>query len=187
MNDHMTMLIVEDNAAHLADAKKMLERELPLLPITLSVIYATTLEEAESLIERADIVMTDVFFPSTAGCSAEEPNGKNVVEMCLATNTPVVWITSTYHHGSKTNAVSEWGRKRGLEMFDCDAGDGEAEHKPWKAALYGLLYAVVCRELGNPKAMAATGKWHMPRKPEQCADYGKEWAEMLKMGFQVGW
>lgn len=186
----MTLLVVEDRENHLADVKEMLATEMPHLPLKLDVIYASTLEEAERFLDQADIVMTDVFFPAKAGGDAEEANGKVVVERCLEANKPVVWVTSTHHHGRKTNAVSEWGRRLGMEMFDCDdVGNGDGEHKPWKAALFGLFYAVVRREFGNPKAMAPQGKEHVPRDEAEFLSYAKSgtWKDMKEMGFRVSW
>ncbi len=150
MKNPMTVLVVEDNPKHLADLVEMLHVELPRLPIKLDLLYAQDLEKATELISSVDAVVTDVFFPEKAGGS-EAPNGTFIIEECLQSGKPVVWVTSTYHHGAKTNDVSEWGRQHGLEMFDCsstEAGgrDGEAPRKPWKQALYGLIYTVVAIE-----------------------------------------
>ena len=181
----MTLLVVEDREHHLADVKAMLAIELLHLSLKLEVIYASTLEEAERLLAQADIVMTDVFFPAKAGGDAEEPNGKVVVERCLEANKPVVWVTSTFHHGRKTNEVSEWGRARGLEMFDCKGVfDGEGKYKPWKAALWALFYAVVARDNGDPNAKPVLGEGWIP-KTVQGARKNPVWNKMLEMGFRI--
>jgi hypothetical protein len=151
MKNPLTVLVVEDNPNHVADLEAMLAEERPRLPIELTVVIATNLFDATLQIGRSDAVMSDVFFPDDAG-GAEMPNGKQVLIACLATKIPAVWITSTYHHGARTDPVNQWGRKHGFEMFDCLelAGknrDSEAEHKPWKAAFYGLLYSAVALEL----------------------------------------
>lgn len=150
---HIKLLVVEDNEAHVLDLNGVLE-DLGLgyeFPLNLEVCVVSTLAGALAKMSQTDWVMTDVFFPDVPGGDATQPNGKKVVEACIATQKPVVWITSTYHHGTMTNAVSEWGRDRGLEMFDCPiAGRGseEAPHKPWKEALYGLIYTALAIEIG---------------------------------------
>ena len=151
MKDNLKVLFVEDRASHIADLNAMLADELPRLPIHIIPLLAENLQWAMPVLEKdADGVVTDVFFPADAGGDPEQPNGQLIVEACLRLQKPVVWVTSTYHHGRKTNPVSEWGRQRGLEMFDCyKAGHGEAAHKPWKKALYGLLYTIVAVEMGK--------------------------------------
>jgi len=151
MKSTISILVIEDRANHIADCKAMIETERTRLPIQVNVLWANNLEEALSLLDQADAVMTDVFFPSISGGNDEEPSGQKVVEQCLAKCMPVVWVTSTYHHGKKTNSVNGWGREHGLEMFDCrDGGDPyanvEGTHKPWKDAFYGLLGLIVALE-----------------------------------------
>jgi hypothetical protein len=153
MKDPLTILFVEDSDGHLADLQQMLAVELPRLPIRVNALFARYLLKADALFDQADAVMTDVFFP--VGVGREEGCGKTIVERCLVEGKPVVWVTSTYHHGTKTDPLNEWGREHGLEMFDCvtlDAGgdnDNEGEHKPWKSALLGLLYTVTAVEIGE--------------------------------------
>jgi|GEM_PF-6017112 len=150
----LKILFVEDNPKHLADLKQVLDVELPRQPVEITPLYASSLTEAVHLLEEVDAVMADVFFPSVIG-EKEEGNGQAIVELCLNREKPVVWITSTYHHGPKTNDLNDWGRDHGLEMYDCydpqsQSGDGnnEAEHKPWKRALLGLLYTITAVEIG---------------------------------------
>jgi hypothetical protein len=152
MKNPLRVLVVEDNPQHTAQLMSMLDQEVPKLPIKIFVIVVADLQMAQREYPNMDAVITDVFFPEVLGGDSEVPNGKVIVERCLADQKPVVWITSTYHHGKKTNAVNEWGRAHGLEMFDCgdyNIEDGEAIHKPWKDALYGLLYSIVGIETGN--------------------------------------
>ena len=146
----LTVLVVEDNSGHMEDCRTMLKEVCPKLSIEVMVVEATNLKEAFELLPQADVVMTDVFFPTRTGMSADEPNGMTVVEECLYHSKPVVWVTSTYHHGHKTESVSGWGRSRGLEMFDCNPShpDGEAPHKPWKKAFVGLLFLTLAFEVG---------------------------------------
>lgn len=154
MKNPLKILFVEDSDWHLIDLRQILTTELPRLPIRVEALLAQNLIEAKALLDQADAVMTDVFFPAMSG-GKEEGNGRKVVERCLAEGKPVVWITSTYHHGLKTSDLNEWGRERGLEMCDCydpesQSGDGDAEakHKPWKKALFKLLYTITAVEIG---------------------------------------
>ncbi len=141
-NDKLKLLVVEDRNEHFADFEKILtEQEFP---IALDITRAKTLKEALPLIPQADGVVSDLFFPTQAG-GAEEPCGRNVVEECLKIGKPVIWITSTWHHGSKTNKHNNWGRDKNLEMFD--SGDmqnpeTETEHKPWLEAILGIIYSI---------------------------------------------
>ena len=150
MKNPFTLLVVEDRDNHLEDVKAVIAAEQPRLPIQLNVLYARNLNEALSLFDSADGVMTDVFFPVSNG-EEEVHAGQTLVGYCLTENKPVVWVTSTYHHGNKTDPINNWGRQRGLEMFDCPSvsGDHEALHKPWRKALYGLFYSAVATEIGE--------------------------------------
>lgn len=152
MKNQLAVLVVEDNDKHFIDFCRLIAQIGDKLPIKINPTRADNLEEAMSLLPQADAVMTDLFFPAKAG-GDEEPSGRNVVEACLNSEKPVVWITSTYHHGEKTNDHSRWGREHGLEMFDCNVEEGqtEAPNKPWKHALMGLLTLVVGLELGQYK------------------------------------
>ena len=156
MKDVM-LLIVEDQDHHAADLKEVLDAELPTFPVTVEVIWTRTLEEALEALPRADAVMSDLFFPESEGHDASAPNGKSVVERCLETTTPVVWVTSTFHHGQATDPLSSWGRRIGLTMFDIEMcgvdgwtiGDGEGKHKPWRVALYSLFVLKVAHDEGG--------------------------------------
>lgn len=163
MKNSLTLLAIEDSAHHIQDLKEMLSAEIPRLPLQLNVLFATNLKEAMSLIDQVDIVMTDIFFPAEHGGDAMEPNGKKIVEHCLLAQKSVVWVTSTYHHGDRTQALWEWSREHGVEMFDCEEisfvpddwfdrdeeelqcelqnrCNGEGQHKHWRwAFLKGLL------------------------------------------------
>lgn len=173
MKSPLTMLVVEDRPNHMQDLTTMLEAELPRVPVQINVLYAEDLESALQLLPTADAVMTDVFFPagdidlSTMGedsgllceevrldiygsTNGQKPYGMVIVQEALTAGKPVVWITSTYHHGKGTNEASKWGRELGLEMFDSGSMYvDDTPHKPWKEALYGLLYLTLCVEEGH--------------------------------------
>jgi hypothetical protein len=207
MNSPLKMLVVEDRVNHIADCQTMLEEVLPRIPIRVNVLWARDLQEAASLLPQADAVMTDVFFPTAPGGNAEEPNGQVVVERCLDQSKPVVWVTSTYHHGKRTDPVSRWGRERGLRMFDCRSAesnccnDAEDQHKPWKKALYGLFYLILALEGGHyvisdgvlenrGSASAHPNNFaSIYLRPEKYPEVGEHsegdpvWAKVLELGF----
>ena len=146
--NYIKLLVVEDRSNHMADFTEMLAAEKGNVPYEIEVLYAADLKTALELLLVADIVMTDLFFPDVTG-GEEKPNGRIIVEHCLATKKPVVWITSTYHHGSQTEGHNNWGKDRGITMFDSDDATSNREglHKPWKNALFGLFALVVGIEL----------------------------------------
>lgn len=145
----LNILLVEDNDNHAADCVSMLAEIQDRLPVQVTLTRATTLEDALPLVAEADGVLTDVFYPAKAGDSAETPSGQQMVAHCLRIGKPVVWCTSTYHHGTRTNTVSQWGREHGLEMFDTCAENGEAPYKPWDQALAAIVLFVRGVESGE--------------------------------------
>lgn len=146
----LNILLVEDNDVHAEDCTSMLAEIQDRLPAQVILTRATNLKEALPLVDSADGVLTDVFYPMVPNGAAEVPSGQSMVAHCLQVGKPVVWCTSTYHHGTATNAVSQWGRERGLEMFDAaSSGDGEAPVKPWDAAIAGIVLLVLGVESGT--------------------------------------
>jgi CheY-like chemotaxis protein len=176
---NLNILFVEDADDHMMDLVAMLEAERQKITINITPVFARDLAKALDVIDDVDAVVTDVFLPSFPG-GEERPNGMTVVEKCLDDQKPVVWCTSTYHHGRKTNAPNDWGRERGLEMFDCSGDwasphtDGEGAHKPWRKALYGLLYLVLAVEEGEATFVRRAGKT-MILSPDQTREV---WPQM---------
>ncbi len=145
------LLVIEDRDNHWDDAKNFFSQPLP---IEFEMLHATTLETALELLPKADWVMSDIFFPTKTG-NAEKTNCKQVVVECLKSGKPIVLITSTHHHGTKTEPVNKWARKLHVEIFDKESLlpgsrdlENEAEHKPWKDAFVGLMYLVTGLKLG---------------------------------------
>lgn len=171
MKNPLTILVVEDRPEHLKDVMAVIDSAK--LPIELRTYYASDLANALTILPTVDAVMTDVFFPCgnvplrtlerhTATLLVQlqyghfnrlngvNPHGMIVVHKALTAAKPVVWVTSTYHHGKGTNEASKWGRDRGLEMFDSGSMNvNEAPHKPWKEALVSLLALVMGLEMGE--------------------------------------
>ena len=94
MQNVVKILVIEDRANHIADAKQMFENVRGNLPIEFEVVYAEDLTSAMPFIECVDCVMTDVFFPDVIG-GEEKPNGQTVAEHCLNNRKPDVMNTST--------------------------------------------------------------------------------------------
>ncbi len=152
MKNTLKILVIEDNSEHIADAKKMFAEMSAKVSVKLEIAYVEDYATAMKHIESVDCVLTDVFFPLFLG-GDELPYGKQIVEYCLKAKKAVVWITSTYHHGSKTDPLNEWGRRHGLEMYDCYdytlGSEAKCKHKPWKKALLGLVCLIECLETGT--------------------------------------
>ncbi|MEK6901121.1 MAG: response regulator [Nanoarchaeota archaeon] len=146
------ILLVEDRPQHIAEAKQLLEERIRSGIIT-GVDYASTLHQAmQSLrVGTYDGVISDVFFPSEEG-EMEAQNGTTVAEQALFYSVPVVLVTSTYHHGTRTQPVCEWGRERGMELVDRymeNERDAEDSTKNWSGAFFALAYIMEGKELGE--------------------------------------
>jgi len=168
---NLNLLIVEDNPKHMADLKIVLEQELPKWPIQMNTTWTTTLEDACYGLQRADIVMSDVFFPTGSG-GREAPNGQNVAAEALAAGKPIVLVTSTYHHGDRTESIHEWCLENKVTLFDCYSlnRNAEAAEKPWKRALYGLLVVATAQEMG-------IGIEHVSSEVSACLPVSQKLAE----------
>ncbi len=146
------ILLVEDNPKHLADARMLLEERITRGVIS-RVDYASTLASAMNYLrtETYDGVMSDVFFPEDDG-KPEAQHGTHVAEYVLAQGNPVVLVTSTYHHGSRTQPVCRWGRERGIELIDrgnLDNMEIDASEKNWKRAFLNLAYLMEGKRTGE--------------------------------------
>jgi len=166
----LEILVIEDNQSHLADARKIFE-ERAGAGVPLRVDYASTLEEANAKLQSCSYgaIMTDVFFPEKDGDS-ESANGVKIGEYALQHQIPFVMVTSTYHHGGKTEPVNQWTRQRGVKLVDCDIQElvdrdelretssdlaykklmnGEGKKKNWGGAYLALSYFVEAAKEGN--------------------------------------
>ncbi|MDD5437667.1 MAG: hypothetical protein PHC70_00790 [Patescibacteria group bacterium] len=190
----MKMLLVEDNAKHIVDAQKFVEsvRET----FDLEVRYATTLEEALALLDWAEVVASDIFFPREQDGSpvpvmpylqgheeilafAPQISGVALAEKALAAGKKVVFCTSTYHHGDKTAPASLWARKYEIQMVDANLDadrNGEAATKSWEAA---VLYAVYLHRGGHVETINEYG---CPSRPPLASNvaYAISRREMVK-------
>lgn len=147
-----TLLLIEDNPKHLADAKVLLEDRVKVGAIN-GVDYATNLTEAEELLRtrKYDGIISDVFFPKEAG-GIEQQMGTTIGQYALDHKIPFVLVTSTHHHGYKTEPVNQWISERGMKLIDVidqvDARYGEAVSKKWDCGYVSVLYLKEAIEKG---------------------------------------
>ncbi len=134
--DDNSILLVEDNKKHMADAKRVLDQ--------FGIVYDSVHNLADALGFFKEYstsgILSDVFFPfSEAG--VERPSGVILCEYALEQRIPIVLCTSTYHHGPKTSPINRYARKQGIPLVDSEdvEGDEEAEVKDWDKAVLELL------------------------------------------------
>jgi len=146
------ILLVEDNPKHLADAKTLLEERVRSGVIG-GVDYASTLRQAMESLRTGDYtgMLLDVFFPNDEG-ETEQPNCVKVDEYALDKGMPFVLVTSTYHHGRKTEPVSKWAREKHMELVDRFPKTSEEEEAPtkeWEGAYLALAYLIEGKNSGE--------------------------------------
>lgn len=114
----LELLAIEDNPKHLSDLREVMGGRVEA-GVVGRVDYATTLTEAyEHLGDRSyDGVLSDIFFPDLGG-RCEEQNGQQVANYCLQSQIPFVLVTSTHHHGKRTDPVCQWIRGKGMNLVD---------------------------------------------------------------------
>lgn len=144
----LEILVTEDNVKHLTDARSVSGQY-----VDINFTFASTLQEAESLIEEKgyDAVVTDVFFPIQEGGEPTSDAGLNLAKKVDAKNIPFVYNTSGNHHGEAYSKFLEESRKiwdndgfgtgKMIEAYpeECEA---EKDTKQWNAAIdYAILLA----------------------------------------------
>ncbi len=151
----LEILITEDSAKHLADARTVSEGYA-----FINFTFATTLEEAEILIERNryDAVVTDVFFPIRKSEEPTSDSGLNLAKKVDAKGIPFVYNTSGNHHG---RAYSEFLKESGKIWANHGFGTGkmieaypenpnaEKDTKQWNAAIDYTVLLVRSHRLGE--------------------------------------
>ncbi len=153
VNDMVRLLLIEDNKKHLQDARQLLEERVASGAIA-GVDYAATFDEAMRYLTTTKYsgIMSDIFFPTSNGGNEEE-NGTKIGEYALQNGLPFVLVTSTYHHGRKTEPVSFWARTRpDMELIDTmpETGrDGEAQSKNWIGGYVVLSYLIEAKQVGE--------------------------------------
>lgn len=164
------ILLVEDNPIHLRDARAMLEKRLLHKSIE-GYDFATNLTDAQKLlhVNHYQGVLTDVFFPRKEG-ELEEQFGTTIGEYAIANKVPYILITSTAHHGEKTQPVCSWARNHGIEIVDAQLKggfEGEASEKNWRGAYIALSYLIA---LNNGEVKISEEKMPFTNVPKQLND-----------------
>ena len=154
MKSLLKILVIEDRENHKNDFDEMFAAEIPKgnFPVQIEILHAADLATATHLIHEVDAIISDVFFPDVTG-GEERENGTEVAKLSLTMGKPILFVTSTYHHGSRTEPVNQWCVSHGVEMFDCypkkQYDETEAEHKNWKGSLFGILALLIGVEFGH--------------------------------------
>jgi CheY-like chemotaxis protein len=146
MIQKLEILVTEDNAKHLADARLASEQYA-----NINFTFARTLQEAESLVEqnKYDTVVTDVFFPAQEGDEPSSDSGLSLAKKVDAQGTPFVYNTSGNHHGRAYSQFLDLSRKiwdnygfgsgKMIEAYPEDS-NAEKDSKQWNAAInYAIL------------------------------------------------
>ena len=169
------ILVIEDNERHLADARAFLEERVKT-GVTLEIDYVSTLSEAREMMAKVgyDVILTDIFFPATSQeartaegdsslaavgvdvVGSDSPYGVLIAEEAFKQSLPVVLVTSTHHHGRKTQPVHGWAMEKDIRLIDSYVdgakcyNDLEAPQKNWAEAYLLLMYTKESmKELGE--------------------------------------
>lgn len=132
----LDILVVEDNEKFLADVKEEVGKRNYF-----NADYATNKQDALNLANGKLYagILSDCFFPDFEG-GEEKQNAIEMGGYALENNIPIVYCTSTYHHGAKTQEVCNYSRENGIPLVDAnhEIGDGEANQKNFAGALNTL-------------------------------------------------
>jgi hypothetical protein len=151
MKNALNVLVAEDHFPHVTDLMLNVNPSLSALPLSIGMVIAPDLEAALNTLNLMDAVMTDDRFPAEGDDRGLcEPNGQRLVERCLAMGKPVVMVSANRRYASPEHrAMRHWCHERGVGMFDSPGMDGEADRKPWKEALYSLVYLMISLGIGT--------------------------------------
>lgn len=142
----LEILVIEDGTKHLSNAQELLNERQELI----SADYASTLEDSLKMLEekRYDGVLSDIFFPTRKG-GEEEPNGEVIINYCMENKLPVTLITSTHHHGAKTEPIYKLCCRKRIEMIDAiNHEEAEKNEKNWKYGITALAQDIIGIEKG---------------------------------------
>lgn len=133
------ILVIEDNAKHLADAKAFFADKPEY-----DVEYLVNGQQAIDCLKsggakRYTYVITDLFMPLSEGYPMEQPIGLGIFIMCKEQKVRCIINTAGYHHGQKYQWVHSLP---GIIMRDSWGGDKEAEGetKHWGKCLEDLTW-----------------------------------------------
>lgn len=158
----MKILVIEDNAQHLADAKAFFSAHPEV-----QVVYARTYVEAGRYVDfwageaeqagKVDGIISDIYFPllrNNPTWAQEEPIGVAVMVLCRECGIPCVLNTAGYHHGSRYEWITQLVRTlrpRAPEIVDASSDYfAEAGKKNWEQA-FSQLQEVIAGTHGQAK------------------------------------
>ena len=156
MTNLRRILVIEDNEKHRRDVEALLEERIAQgAPLT--VDYVATLDDAMSKLSGTnyDGILSDVLFPKSAGYE-EEQHGTDIAMYAMQHNIPWILVTSTFHHGAKTEPANQFARSCGSEIVDChpdfkkgdDYNTFNSPNKNWKAGYVALMYFIELQKKG---------------------------------------
>mgnify|MGYP001489112488 CR=1 FL=1 len=151
----LDILVIEDQNKHFWDVEEELNGRIAE-GVPLKVDYAANLKEALALIEKEDYdgIISDIFFPEEApgGSLSDDlgPRGRVVALKAMEKSIPVVFCTSTWHHGEETEPVYQFSIDHQIPFVDRYVdleGPKEAESKDWKTAYRILVQEIIKKSL----------------------------------------
>ncbi|MDO8656425.1 MAG: response regulator [Nanoarchaeota archaeon] len=180
----LELLVVEDTPSHMEDVQTLLKARVEA-GVKLQVDYASTLQEAQEKLaaRRYDGIMSDLFFPEKVGEETSDL-GTQVARYALQQKIPFVIVTSTYHHGRKTESASRWLRDDvniGLIDASTEDRDGEAIHKNWRGGYLTLMYFIEAVQEGvvTFKGQRVEGKVEPTEKGQRYYDLRSLTADLI--------
>lgn len=148
MKEKLEILVVEDQPEHLADVRAVLDSRKQY---GIGADYVSNLDDTKRKLEKRnyDGILSDVFFPEREG-EAESAAGLWVAEYGRIYRIPFILVTSTYHHGDKTEPINHWLRRKGPKLVDWMPSDdeyyqrknSEGDRKNWEGGLLSLMYFI---------------------------------------------
>src|SRR3989338_6559285 len=140
MDQKYGIVVIEDQQKHLEEVKGLIEARSDIV----SAVYAANLAAAIDTLNsrKYDGILSDAHFPEREG-APESPCGKQIIDYAMTNRLPFTIVTSTYHHGSKTEPISRASRSAGIELIDEeDVGDSESSSKRWSDGLATLVFLI---------------------------------------------
>ncbi len=163
MTNLRRILVIEDNEKHRRDVEALLEERIAQ-GVPLTIDYVATLDDAMSKLSGSqyDGILSDVLFPKAKG-GEEEQHGTDIATYAMQHQIPWVLVTSTFHHGAKTEPANQFARSCGSEIVDChpdfkkgdDYNTFNSPNKNWKAGYVALMYFIELHKKGLVKTKAS--------------------------------
>jgi hypothetical protein len=160
MTNDISLLVVEDNPKHLADAQRETERYRGI-----HFNFAQTFEEAKALVDTKSphSAIIDVFFPIERGGEPDYHSAIRLAKYVDSRMIPFVYNTAGNHHGlkyrefAKERYSDEGFRVRGRSSFTTgqliesypEDSNGELDFKQWTAAINIAILLANMNKIGD--------------------------------------